>query len=103
MSKGMKTVFWGTMAMAILVMALLGSDLSRDWESAKALDQEVRESRARWEDTAERKEALQAELKGVTETLREAKLTIEESANRAEELEEEILQLRQEIETLREK
>ena len=89
-------------AAAILLAVFLGAGLIRDLNKSREMNRELAESRAAWEDTAARKEALQEELKKVTEDLREAKLTLEESTARAEELREEIARLEKEIESLRE-
>ena len=101
MSRGMKAILLGTMIAAILLAVFLGEGLARDWQRAAALEKEVSESRARWEAIAEKKEALQAELKTVTENLKEARLTAEESETRAEELQEEIASLEAEIAALK--
>ena len=100
MSRSTKAFLLATLAAAVLTAAVLGADYVRDRQRAAALERDVGESRARWENIAEEKEGLQAELKTVTESLKEARLTIEESETRAAELQEEIRQLQEEIQAL---
>ncbi len=95
MSRGMKAVLCGVMLIAVLVLAVLGTDLRNDRRQITELQRLLRESRGRWESIAEEKEALQAELKKATEALREANLTVEESETRAEKLREEIEALKE--------
>ena len=58
------------------------------------------ESRAVWEGIAEKKEALQKDLKQVKSDLKEAKLTIEESKERQETLQTELKTLQSDIDSL---
>ncbi len=101
MNREMKWILIAVMAVAMTVIGILGAGILRDSRAVRELDRALAESRAAWEDTAERKEALQEDLKKVTEELREAKLTLEESTVRAEELREDIAQLEREIAALR--
>ena len=101
MSTGTKRLLWAAAGAAVLLMLLLGFRLWRDGQKAREMTRELSESRARWEETAARKEELQEELKAVSEELREAQLTLEESTARAAELREEISRLEEEIEALR--
>ena len=97
MSGTMKYILCVTMAAAIALTGFLGAGLAGDQRRVNELSRELQESRARWEATAEKKEALQAELKKVTEDLKEARLTLEESVTRAEELRQDIAELEREI------
>ncbi|MBQ3705592.1 MAG: hypothetical protein II888_03985 [Clostridia bacterium] len=101
MSRGMKWILTVTLLAALAVTAVLGAGILRDRRRVRELTAQLAESRARWEDIAERKETLQAELKTVEEALKEANLTIEESETRAEELREDIARLEAEIEALK--
>ena len=100
MNKGMIGILSLVMAAALAVILILGTGILRDQGRARELARELSESRARWMDTAERKEALQKELKTVKESLKEARLTLEESTARAEELRVEIDALNREIRAL---
>ena len=102
MSKFMRLLLCAVMAAALAVAFCLGEGILRDRQKLRDLNRLLSESRAAWEDTAERKEALQEELKTVTNALKEARLTLEESDARAEELREEIAELEEEIARLRE-
>ena len=101
MRKGEKIWLCLVMAAALCVLGVLGAGMLRDRSRMRELEGQLAVSRAAWENTAERKETLQAELKTVTEALKEAKLTLEESTARAEELRQEIARLEQEIARLR--
>ena len=100
LNKGMIGILSLVMAAALAVILILGTGILRDQGRARELARELSESRARWMDTAERKEALQKELKTVKESLKEARLTLEESTARAEELRVEIDALNREIRAL---
>lgn len=102
MTKGMKGLLTAVMIAALAVILVLGAGILRDQRKVRELSRELADSRARWMDTAERKEALQKELKTVEESLKEAKLTLEESTSRAEELQAEIDGLKEAIQALRE-
>ena len=102
MTRGMKGLLTAVMIAALAVILVLGAGIVRDQRKVRELSRELADSRARWMDTAERKEALQKELKTVEESLKEAKLTLEESTSRAEELQGEIDGLKEEIQALRE-
>ena len=101
MNKTLKGMLAAVLAIALALALFLGAGILRDWREIQAMTKELAESRARWEDTAARKEALQAELKQVTEALKEAKLTLEESTAREAELQADIQTLEQEIQALR--
>lgn len=101
MSKTVKWMLCAAMAAAAAVAVLLGTGFFRDRRALSGMRSELAVSRAAWEDTAARKEALQAELKVVTEDLKEARLTLEESETRAEELRADISQLEEEIAALK--
>ncbi len=96
----MKALLAATVLLALLVCGSLGSRLLRDRRTLRELEAELADSRAAWEETAEKKEALQAELKTAEEALKEAKLTLQESADRAAALKEEIAALEDEISAL---
>ena len=103
MSRSMKIFLCAVMAAALILAAVIGAGIVRDRRALNEMKRELAVSRAAWEDTAARKEELQAELKTVTEDLKEAQLTLEESTTRAEELRADIAQLETEIAELREK
>ena len=100
MSRPMKALLAATLLLALLVGGKLGIRLLRDQRTLKDLESELAVSRAAWEETAEKKEALQAELKTAEEALKEAKLTLQESTDRAAALKEEIAALEDEISAL---
>lgn len=100
MNKTLKGMLAAVLAIALALALFLGAGILRDSREIRAMTKELAESRARWEDTAARKEALQAELKQVTEALKEAKLTLEESTARETELQADIQALEQEIQAL---
>ena len=100
MNKSLKRILTAVLAVALALTVYLGAGILRDRREIQALTRELAESRARWEDTAARKEALQAELKQATEALKEAKLTLEESTAREAELQADIQALEQEIQAL---
>jgi septal ring factor EnvC (AmiA/AmiB activator) len=94
MSRAVRACLWAAIAAALVLMYATGSGILRDRERLAEMTKSLQESRARWEDTAARKEELQEELKALTEELREAKLTLEESTTRAEELKQDIEELK---------
>ena len=96
MTRGMKGLLTAVMMAALAVILVLGAGILRDQRKVRELSRELADSRARWMDTAERKEALQKELKTVEESLKEAKLTLEESEARAEQLRADIAELKEE-------
>ena len=102
MKKGTAAMLALVLACATLLAGMLGADLARDRRRLAEINGQLEASRAAWEDTAERKEKLQAEMKELTDALKEAKLTLEESTSRAEELQAEIDGLKEEIQALRE-
>lgn len=101
MSKALKAVLCVVMICALTIMFFLG----RDYYSSAALirekSEELSRSRAAWEKTAAEKEALQAELKTVSEELREAELTLSEAIENAEKLQGDIEALEREIAELK--
>ena len=97
MKKGTAAMLALVLACAMLLAGMLGADLARDRRRLAEINGQLEASRAAWEDTAERKEKLQAELKELTDALKEAKLTLEEKEARAEQLRAEIAQLQAEI------
>ena len=97
MKKGTAAMLALVLACATLLAGMLGADLARDRRRLAEINGQLEASRAAWEDTAERKEKLQAELKELTDALKEAKLTLEEKEARAEQLRAEIAQLQAEI------
>ena len=97
MKKGTAAMLALVLACATLLAGMLGADLARDRRRLAEINGQLEASRAAWEDTAERKEKLQAELKELIDALKEAKLTLEEKEARAEQLRAEIAQLQAEI------
>ena len=97
MKKGTAAMLALVLACATLLAGMLGADLARDRRRLAEINGQLEASRAAWEDTAERKEKLQAEMKELTDALKEAKLTLEEKEARAEQLRAEIAQLQAEI------
>ena len=85
---------------AVGLSVFLVSGLFRLRADLSAVEQALALSRAAWEDTAERKEALQEELSVVTDALKEAALTLSESESRAEELRADIAQLQSDLSSL---
>ena len=88
------------MAVAILLTSFRIADMVSLDRDVRAKQAELAESRAVWEKIASEKEALQAELKQVTNDLKEARLSLSESETRTEELKEEIEGLECEIKAL---
>lgn len=101
MSRAMKILLSLVIATALCLTAILALRYRAAGQQLLALNQELAVSRASWEGIAEEKEALQADLKTVTDNLKEARLTLEESTARAAELEEDIAVLEQEIAALK--
>ena len=99
--KNVKILLCAVLALAAALMMVLGGDLLRDRRQLRDLETRLSESRAAWEDTAEKKEALQAELKTAQEALKEANLTLKESEERAETVQAEIEKLEKEIAALK--
>lgn len=97
MSRGMKAALAAVLIAAAALMGFLGAGILRERAEIREMSRELEESRDAWEETAARKEELQAQLKSAREELREAQLTIEESETRAEELRADIAQLEEEI------
>ena len=100
MTKTMKVLLSGVLCLAFLVMIVLGLNVHKDQNRLRELEQQLSESRAAWEKTAEEKEILQAELQEVQEAVKEAALTLEESTARAAELREDIAELQTEIDEI---
>ena len=97
MNRGRKILLWIVMAAALGLIVRSSTGMIRDRSRLREMTAQLNASRSAWEDTAERKEKLQAELKDAQEQLKEAKLSLEESTARAEELREEIAALKSEI------
>ena len=97
MKKGTVVLMALALVCAIILMGILGADLARDRLRLAEINSQLEVSRAAWEDTAARKEELQAELKQLTDALKEAKLTLEEKETRAEQLRDDIAELEAEI------
>ena len=85
------------MVLALALAGVLAADFNRDLCSLRDLETQLAESRAAWEGIAEKKEALQEELKTTEEALKEARLTLQESAERADSLRADIKALESEI------
>ena len=101
MNKSTKLLLLAALTMAAVLMLVLGSDLIRDQRKLRELNSLLSESRAAWEETAEKKETLQVELRTAEEALKEANLTLKESDERAEKVQEEIETLEKEITVLK--
>ena len=85
---------------ALLLMVFLCVHYLRGNQELSALEAEVEASRTAWETTAAEKEALQAELKQVSNDLKEANLSLSESTERADELRADIETRKEEIAAL---
>ena len=82
---------------AVVLCAVLFSQILRDRNELKALNSELTESFSHWNAVAEEKEAFQEELKDVRSELKEASVSYEESGSKVARRLEEIAQLEEEI------
>ena len=97
MSRSLKAILMLAMLLAVILAGILFSDLFRDRQALHDLEAQLADSRASWESIAEKKEALQDELKVAEEALKEARLTLQESVERADSLWSDIEALASEI------
>lgn len=97
MNKNLKVIICIVILSAVALMAVCSLrylSLGRDLRSC---EQELAESRARWESTAAEKEALQEDLKASQKKLNIAKLELEQAEKDAEEIKAEIDRLKSDI------
>ena len=97
MSRSLKAILMLAMLLAVILAGILFSDLLRDRQALHDLEAQLADSRASWESIAEKREALQDELKVAEEALKEARLTLQESVERADSLRSDIEALASEI------
>jgi len=71
MSRSLKAILMLAMLLAVILAGILFSDLLRDRQALHDLEAQLADSRASWESIAEKKEALQDELKVAEEALKE--------------------------------
>ena len=100
MNNQLKILCLIVMAFTVSLIAVSASSYISLGRDLKDCEKQLSESRARWEKTAEEKEALQVDLKEKQDSLKEAKQSLKESTERAEELRVEIAQLKKELEAL---
>ncbi len=103
MSKSVKGYCIAVLIAAAAAACFMGNHLRTSEASVRSLRTALSESRRTWESVAAEKEALQDELRQVTNAVKDAKLTLDESTGRAQELRQDIAALTEEISALRQK
>lgn len=101
MNKQMKILICVVMLVAVLLMAFCMTNWLNLGSELRSGEQQLAESREKWQSVAAEKETLQVDLKAGQKELKENQLYLEEKTARAAELKSEIEKLREEIEALK--
>ena len=101
MNKSLRIVICIVMLTAVAVIALCGINYISLGKELRSLDQQLFESREKWEAVAAEKEALQVDLNADKKKLNQLQLTLDNKLKEAEEIRAEIEQLRSDIEALK--
>jgi len=96
-NKSLIFMLCAVVALAVVVMAFLGSRYLSTRKELSSLKTDLETSTAAWKKTNEEKLEVQKELKAVKNDLRDAQVTIEEAEERAETLRKDIELLEKEI------